>query len=145
MASAKRVSLFPILLVNFIGTLGFSIVLPFLVTLVTRFGGNALVYGAMGATYSAFHLVGAPILETRACHYESSVDRNFIVDRHPDFGNVWLAGGGSAEAFKFGPVLGEYIAKRVLGLEDDPELADNFRLKDEEFETEEDEGRDRGG
>lgn len=90
-------------------------------------------------------LVGAPVLETRACHYESSVDRNFIVDRHPDFGNVWLAGGGSAEAFKFGPVLGEYIAKRVLGLEDDPELADNFRLKDEEFETEEDEGRDRGG
>ncbi len=62
MASAKRVSLFPILLVNFIGTLGFSIVLPFLVTLVTRFGGNALVYGAMGATYSAFQLVGAPIL-----------------------------------------------------------------------------------
>ncbi len=28
MASTKRVSLFPILLVNFIGTLGFSIVLP---------------------------------------------------------------------------------------------------------------------
>ena len=62
MASAKRVSLFPILLVNFIGTLGSSIVLPFLVTLVARFGGNALVYGAMGATYSAFQLVGAPIL-----------------------------------------------------------------------------------
>ena len=62
MASPKRVSLFPILLVNFIGTLGFSIVLPFLVTLVTAFGGNALVYGAMGATYSAFQLVGAPIL-----------------------------------------------------------------------------------
>ncbi len=62
MASAKRVSLFPILLVNFIGTLGFSIVLPFLVMLVTRFGGNALVYGAVGATYSALQLVGAPIL-----------------------------------------------------------------------------------
>ena len=54
--------LFPILLVNFIGTLGFSIVLPFLVTLVDRFGGNALVYGLMGATYSAFQLVGAPVL-----------------------------------------------------------------------------------
>lgn len=59
---SKRISLFPILLVNFIGTLGFSIVLPFLVTLVDRFGGNALVYGVMGATYSAFQLVGAPIL-----------------------------------------------------------------------------------
>ncbi len=86
-------------------------------------------------------LVGAPVLETRACHYEISVDSNFIVDRHPDFENVWLAGGGSAEAFKFGPVLGEYIARRVLGLEDDPELAESFRLKQEEFEdAEEDAG-----
>ena len=57
-----RVALFPILLVNFIGTLGFSIVLPFLVKLVDEFGGNALVYGVMGATYSAFQLVGAPVL-----------------------------------------------------------------------------------
>jgi MFS family permease len=48
--------------VNFIGTLGFSIVLPFLVTLVIKHGGNALVYGAMGATYSAFQLLGAPLL-----------------------------------------------------------------------------------
>ncbi len=47
---------------NFVGTLGFGIVLPFLVFLVTRLGGNALVYGIMGATYSAFQLVGAPIL-----------------------------------------------------------------------------------
>lgn len=62
MGRTGRVSLFPILLVNFIGTLGFSIVLPFLVTLVDRFGGNALVYGVMGATYSSFQLVGAPVL-----------------------------------------------------------------------------------
>jgi MFS transporter, DHA1 family, tetracycline resistance protein len=57
-----RAPLFPILLVNFIGTLGFSIVLPFLVTLVSRLGGNALVYGSLGACYSAFQLVGAPVL-----------------------------------------------------------------------------------
>ena len=78
-------------------------------------------------------LVGAAVNETRACHYESSVDGNFIVDRHPDFDNVWLVGGGSAEAFKFGPVLGEYIARRVLDVEDDPDLAEGFRLKKEEF------------
>jgi len=47
---------------------------------------------------------------------------------------VWIAGGGSAEAFKSGPVIGEYIARRVLGIEDDPELADAFRLGDAEFE-----------
>ena len=61
-ADADPVSLFPILFVNFIGTLGFSIVLPFLVFLVTDWGGNAFAYGLVGATYSAFQLVGAPVL-----------------------------------------------------------------------------------
>lgn len=36
--------------------------LPFLVFLVTKWGGNALIYGLMGATYSIFQLIGAPIL-----------------------------------------------------------------------------------
>ncbi len=54
--------LFPILLVNFIGMLGFSIVLPFLVVIVLKLGGNAIVYGLLGATYSFFQLIGAPIL-----------------------------------------------------------------------------------
>ncbi|TWJ01470.1 MFS-type transporter involved in bile tolerance (Atg22 family) [Mucilaginibacter frigoritolerans] len=59
---SNRSLLFPILLVNFIGTLGFSIVLPFLVVIVLRLGGNAIVYGLLGATYSFFQLIGAPIL-----------------------------------------------------------------------------------
>ena len=58
----KNISLFPILLVNFMGTLGFSIVLPFLVFLVTAFGGNAIMYGVIGAVYPFFQLFGAPIL-----------------------------------------------------------------------------------
>ena len=58
----RPISIYPILSVNFVGTLGFSIVLPFLVFLVTRLGGNALIYGIMGATYSFFQLIGAPIL-----------------------------------------------------------------------------------
>ena len=60
--SRGDLSLLPILSVNFVGTLGFSIVVPFLVFLVTKWGGNAFVYGLMGATYSAFQLIGAPIL-----------------------------------------------------------------------------------
>jgi glycine/D-amino acid oxidase-like deaminating enzyme len=79
-------------------------------------------------------LVGAPISETRACHYEFGPGGNFLIDRHPDFDNVWLTGSGSAESFKQGPVLGEYIAKRVMGIEDDPELAEAFRFSEEEFE-----------
>ncbi len=58
----KQVPLFPILLINFIGTLGFSIVLPFLVFLVIGFGGNSIVYGLLAAMYPAFQLIGAPIL-----------------------------------------------------------------------------------
>ena len=58
----KPPSLFPILLVNFVGTLGFSIVLPFLVFLVMKFGGDAIVYGLLAATYPAFQLIGSPIL-----------------------------------------------------------------------------------
>jgi MFS transporter, DHA1 family, tetracycline resistance protein len=58
----KQASLFPILLVNFVGTLGFSIVLPFLIFVVMKFGGNAVVYGLLAATYPAFQLIGSPIL-----------------------------------------------------------------------------------
>ena len=58
----NQASLFPILLVNFVGTLGFSIVLPFLVFVVMKFGGNAIVYGLLAATYPAFQLIGSPIL-----------------------------------------------------------------------------------
>ncbi len=58
----QRVPIFPILTVNFVGALGFSIVMPSLVFLVTRFGGNALVFGLIGATYSFFQLIGAPLL-----------------------------------------------------------------------------------
>src|SRR6188472_2242738 len=58
----KQPSLFPLLLVNFVGTLGFSIVLPFLVFVVMKFGGNSIVYGLLAATYPAFQLIGSPIL-----------------------------------------------------------------------------------
>ncbi len=79
-------------------------------------------------------LADAPVSETRACHYEVSVTRNFFFDHHPGFDNVWFAGGGSAEGFKFGPVVGEYLAGRVMGTEDTPELIEAFRLSEEEFE-----------
>ncbi|MGF1510121.1 MAG: MFS transporter [Myxococcota bacterium] len=54
--------LLPVLLVNFMGTVGFSVVIPFLVFVVRDFGGNGFVYGLVGAVYPAMQLVGAPIL-----------------------------------------------------------------------------------
>jgi glycine/D-amino acid oxidase-like deaminating enzyme len=71
---------------------------------------------------------GVPINETRACHYESGWSDNFIVDTHPEMSNVWLCGSGNAEAFKSGPVIGEYIAQRVLGEVGDPEVAASLKI-----------------
>lgn len=78
-------------------------------------------------------LVDQPILETRACHYELCVSRNFIIDKHPDLANVWLAGAGSAEGFKFGPVVGEYVARRVLDADPEPDLEEGFRIPEEDY------------
>ena len=78
-------------------------------------------------------LKDAPIAQTWACHYEQTSSRNFIIDRHPNMPTVWLAGGGNAEAFKSGPVIGEYVAKRVLGDNGDPEIAKQFRIPESEY------------
>jgi len=60
-------------------------------------------------------LVNAPLLEARVCQYEASSDGHFLVDRHPQFENVWLVGGGSGHGFKMGPALGEHVAALVQG------------------------------
>ena len=52
----------PILGIHFLGTLGFSLAIPFLVFIVTELGGASWTYGLLGATYSAFQLLGAPLL-----------------------------------------------------------------------------------
>jgi monomeric sarcosine oxidase len=59
-------------------------------------------------------LENAPVLETRVCQYENTWNGDFLVDRHPDFENVWIAGGGSGHGFKHGPALGEYLTERIL-------------------------------
>ncbi len=55
-------SLLPLLSVQFIFSLGLSIALPFLIFLVVRFKGNELLYGFLGATYSAFQFIGSPMI-----------------------------------------------------------------------------------
>ena len=58
-------------------------------------------------------LKDAPLVETRVCQYENTSSGDFLIDRHPEFDNVWLVGGGSGHGFKHGPALGEYVAARV--------------------------------
>jgi sarcosine oxidase len=56
----------------------------------------------------------APVVESRVCQYENTSNGDLLIDRHPDFTNVWLIGGGSGHGFKHGPALGEYVAARIL-------------------------------
>jgi monomeric sarcosine oxidase len=59
-------------------------------------------------------LRGAPLVGAEVCQYENSSNGDFLIDRHPDFDNLWLVGGGSGHGFKHGPAVGEYVAERVM-------------------------------
>jgi glycine/D-amino acid oxidase-like deaminating enzyme len=75
-------------------------------------------------------LKNAPIVESRVCQYENTSNGDFLIDRHPNFDNVWLLGGGSGHGFKHGPALGEYVAGLVLqaGASAGPEIEPRFSL-----------------
>jgi glycine/D-amino acid oxidase-like deaminating enzyme len=79
-------------------------------------------------------LANAPVAQTHACHYESTVSNNFIIDKHPGMSNVWIAAGGNAEGFKQCPVIGEYVSQRVVGIEGDPNIAKSFRIPEKDYD-----------
>jgi monomeric sarcosine oxidase len=56
----------------------------------------------------------APLTEARVCQYENTPTGDFLIDRHPGRGDVWLVGGGSGHGFKHGPAVGEYVAELIL-------------------------------
>lgn len=60
-------------------------------------------------------LAEAPVTETRVCQYENTSNGDFLIDRHPAWKNVWLAGGGSGHGFKHGPAVGEYVTAMISG------------------------------
>jgi len=60
-------------------------------------------------------LATAPLVESRVCQYENTSTGDFLIDRHPEFDNVWLVGGGSGHGFKHGPMVGEYVTSQIEG------------------------------
>lgn len=60
-------------------------------------------------------LRNAPLVEARVCQYENTWNGDFLVDRHPEFANVWLVGGGSGHGFKHGPAIGAHVAGLLNG------------------------------
>jgi len=71
----------------------------------------------------------APLVESRVCQYENTSNGDFLIDRHPDFENVWLVGGGSGHGFKHGPVVGEYLAERITNPHAEVEARFSLRTK----------------
>ena len=65
----------------------------------------------MARRFPALH--DAPLVAAEVCQYENTCNGDFLIDRHPEFENVWLVGGGSGHGFKHGPVVGEYVARLV--------------------------------
>jgi sarcosine oxidase len=56
----------------------------------------------------------APLTEFRVCQYENTSNGDFLIDRHPELANVWLAGGGSGHGFKHGPAVAAHLSGRIL-------------------------------
>jgi sarcosine oxidase len=75
-------------------------------------------------------LAEQPVVRTWTCFYEVTPDAHFVIDRHPDLENAWIAGGGTGHAFKHGPVIGEYLAALVTG---DSPAAERLAPPDDRF------------
>ena len=55
---------------------------------------------------------GPDLVQTERCIYDNSPDEGFIVDR---VGRVVIGSGTSGHGFKFGPLLGEWLADLATG------------------------------
>ncbi|MCC4265523.1 N-methyl-L-tryptophan oxidase [Oceanimonas baumannii] len=53
-------------------------------------------------------------LEGKVCHYIRTPDEHFLLDRHPEFEQVFYASACSGHGFKFAGVLGEAFAHWML-------------------------------
>ncbi|MFN7978863.1 MAG: FAD-dependent oxidoreductase [Vicinamibacterales bacterium] len=60
-------------------------------------------------------LVDAPLVDAHVCQYENTTHGDFVIDRHPRWDTVWIAGGGSGHGFKHGPAVGKHVADLLAG------------------------------
>ncbi|KAH6967612.1 FAD dependent oxidoreductase [Ilyonectria sp. MPI-CAGE-AT-0026] len=75
-------------------------------------------------------LADRPFQRVALCWYTDTPSGDFIMDYHPDYKNLFVAGGGSGHAFKFLPVLGEYVSLGLKGLLP-ADLAEKWRFREE--------------
>ncbi len=80
-------------------------------------------------------LIGQKAVDQKACQIAMTPDTHFIIDFHPQYDNVLIAGGCSGHLFKHGPVFGEFAAGvglREFGTADRFKINTRSRLVDTE-------------
>jgi len=63
-------------------------------------------------------LANAPVVYTRRCLYNDTIDEHFILAEHPAHPGLVVAAGDSGHGFKFGPLYGDMIANALEGRSD---------------------------
>ncbi|MBW5449273.1 N-methyl-L-tryptophan oxidase [Cohnella sp. CFH 77786] len=63
------------------------------------------------------------LLRGAACKYEMTPDEHFVIDAHPAYPNVLLAGGFSGHGFKFASAVGEALADLTVDRSTDLDLS----------------------
>ncbi len=61
-------------------------------------------------------LAQAPLADTRVCLYCDSFDGDFFIAPHPRLARLVVATGGSGHAFKFAPLIGDWVADAVQNI-----------------------------
>ncbi|WP_429373273.1 N-methyl-L-tryptophan oxidase [Paenibacillus sp. DS2015] len=54
------------------------------------------------------------LIRGAVCKYEMTPDEDFIIDHHPAYPNILLAGGFSGHGFKFSSVVGEILSDLIM-------------------------------
>lgn len=67
--------------------------------------------------------LGAPPLRSASCLYTSTAENRFVIDRHPEHGNVLIVSPCSGHGFKHSPAIGEAVAQLVTRGASDLNLA----------------------
>lgn len=65
-------------------------------------------------------LADRPFIGERVCQYTNSSSGDFLIDKHPSYGGVYLVGAGSGHGFKHGPEIGRMAANMVLNTQKAP-------------------------
>ncbi|KAH3670390.1 hypothetical protein OGAPHI_000905 [Ogataea philodendri] len=75
-------------------------------------------------------LAAKPFVDSKTCWLADSSNSDFIIDKVPDYKNVYVASGDSGHGFKFLPNIGQYILKLLDG-QLDQEIVQKWKWRPE--------------